>query len=110
MSNVAQNVRDDLFRLSGPYGPVKQRIARAARRLDWTYSRTFETWYGRAKTTAEEYEQVRRAVRTKQESALSEALDVADQMEAMAARMERVDSQCYGVLADARQSARLAMR
>lgn len=95
MDSVALNLRSDLMMLGGREGPVKSRIGKLARRLGWSYSRAFEHWYGRAKMTAVEYEQIRAAVRTKQDTALREVLDVAGQMQALAARLESVDAEFF---------------
>lgn len=96
MDSVALDIRSDLRVLGGREGPVKSRIGKLARRLGWSYSRAFEHWYGRAKMTAQEYEQVRTAVRARPETALHEVLDVAGQMQALAARLESVDPEFFG--------------
>ncbi|MBB6306252.1 hypothetical protein [Xanthobacter tagetidis] len=84
VSALAEEMKDGLRQVAGPGGSVKERIVRAARRTGFSYWRTFDLWYGKARRIdGHEVE----AVRSKQEQ--EEALR-AETDELLAEVLERV--------------------
>lgn len=60
MNAAAEEMKVGLRVIAGPDGSVKERISRAARHLGFSFSRTFDLWYGKARRIdAHEIDEVR---------------------------------------------------
>lgn len=83
---------------------VKSRIATAANRLRWKWSRAKAVWHadGRVRILVEELDQLRKhTAKAEMKAANNELQELRDTVARLMGRLDRIDADFYGPIADA---------